>query len=292
LHVTPPPERSNMPTETLQSLLACRNCGDQPFRFFSDRIACESCGTSVPIVDGIVDLIGDEVKPIQPFYRDPAYARFFDGLDRLHEAHYGGKTSGRIEQLIKADLIKLVNSLEPPVLDLGCGTGSGFAVFGAATSVIGVDSNLQLLRTARKLHPDAALVRSTIDGLPLRSGSVRSAFAIGVLEHVFHLERAIENVARFMHPEGRFYVAIPTEGGLAVDVARLVTSRRNAALLGLTPVESRRAQRKDHCNTLFAIENALRKHFSFEATTCWPFRVGGATINLTKSYRLSPLAAG
>jgi SAM-dependent methyltransferase/uncharacterized protein YbaR (Trm112 family) len=284
-------ERSNVPIETLQSLLVCRSCGDQSISFFSDRFTCERCGTSVPIVDGIVDFLEGDARPLPPFYRDLAYTRFIGGLDQIHDAHYSSKVSGRIEQLMKGDLTTLVNSLESPVLDLGCGAGTGFAMFGATTSVIGVDSDIRLLRTAKELYPEATLIRSTLDGLPLRRAFVRSVFAVGVLEHVFHLERAIENIARFTHPEGRFYVTIPTEGGLAVDVARLFTSRRNAALLGLTPRESRQAQRKDHCNTLYAIENALRKHFSFDAAVCWPFRIGGATINLAKSYRLSPLAA-
>jgi hypothetical protein len=82
---------------------------------------------------------------------------------------------------------------------------------------------------------------------------------------------------------------VPTEGGLAVACARLVTSRRNAKLLGITPAQARRAQRIDHCNTIFAIENAIRKYFRIDASLAWPFRLGGSHFNLVKSYRLEPL---
>jgi SAM-dependent methyltransferase len=225
------------------------------------------------------------------FYNDPCYRAFISALGRVHKAHYGNNVSGALEQWMKHDLKRLVTSIEPPVVDLGCGAGGGFDVLGGANHIIGVDAQLDLLQSAKKLYPHATLVRSTLEDLPFLTGSVPCVFAIAVMEHVYHLERTLQNVVRFLAPGGRFYVMVPTEGGLAVEVARLLTSWRNGALIGLSPAESRKAQRKDHCNTVFAIENALRKHFVIEKSAAWPFRHGGATLNLTKSYRLAPFRA-
>ena len=191
---------------------------------------------------------------------------------------------------MKGDLYHVVTTLDPPIFDLGCGMGSGFGELGGEELVVGLDADIDLLKKARQKYPRATLIYSNLDELPLVEHSVSCAFAIAVMEHIFHLERTVENFARFIATAGRLYVMIPTEGGVAVDLARLVTSRRNAAVVGLTSSEARDAQRMEHCNTLPAIENALKKHFRVEQSLAWPFRFGGSLINITKSYRLAPFA--
>ena len=125
----------------------------------------------------------------------------------------------------------------------------------------------------------------------LSIGVCSVVIANAVLEHVFRLEVSVEEIARCLKVDGSFYVLVPTEGGLAVEVARSVTSRRNARILGISPQECRNAQTKDHCNSVFAISNALKKHFQLNRTRYWPFLVGGAHLNLAKMWIARPLCA-
>lgn len=245
--------------------------------------------SDVEIVDGIFLQI-QKPRPRPKFYDDESYRRFIARLSDLHSTHYKeNSVSALLESAMKRDLLRLAVKPQPPIFDLGCGQGSGFDLIGGADKIVGVDSSRLLLKEAKQRYPSATLICAELHDLPLKDRSVITMFAIASLEHVFDLELSLAELSRCLHPDGFFYVLVPTEGGVAVELARSVTSRRNARLIGITPRESARAQRKDHCNTVFAIENALRKFFRIEATAAWPFRVGGSMINLAKSYRLRSL---
>lgn len=276
---------------SLKGLLACPSCRHSPLEFQADAVLCGACQARYPVEEGIVDLVVSQgADDIPAFYRDATYQKFISGLGAVHEAHYKpGSLSARLEGWMKKDLATLMSNPVFPVVDLGCGGGSGFDQFGGAQNIIGVDSDMGLLRRARSLFPRATLVRAALEKLPFRDGCMRTVVANAVIEHVYHLERTMQEVARCLAPDGKFYVMVPTEGGLAVGLARLVTSQRNAAAVGLTAVQSRHAQRIDHCNTVFAIENAMRKHFKIFTTKAWPLRLGGNHFNLVKSFRLEPL---
>jgi SAM-dependent methyltransferase len=273
-----------------KDILKCPNCTRASLRFSESAVVCPHCECKFPIIDGVLNLSAGSDQATPAFYDDPAFQRFAAAAALHHATHYRpGSLSGKIEEWVKADLRRLINRLEAPIVDLGCGTGTGFEQFGGSDRIIGIDANLELLRIAKQAYPKATLICAPLERLPFRTGSLKIIIANAVIEHVFQLERTIENVARCLAPHGAFYVMVPTEGGPAVSCARFVTSQRNAIIYGLTPKESRRAQRLDHCNTIFAIENALRKHFLIEKTAAWPFRIGGGLINLTKSYRLRPI---
>jgi ubiquinone/menaquinone biosynthesis C-methylase UbiE len=246
--------------------------------------------TPLPMVqDGIFDAIGDAPEPPMPsFYDDESYRQMTSRSRELHDSHYNsGSVSGRIERAMKTRLAELMDpDGDDPIIDLGCGIGSGFEHFGGADRIIGVDTGLDLLRQARRAFPDATLVRARLDDLPFRPRSLKAAVASGVLEHVFDLETAMRSIATCMAPEGRFYVLVPTEGGPAWSATRFVASYQNAPVFGLSPAEARRVAKIEHCNTVFGIENAMRKFFIIESTNAWPFNVGGTMINLTKNYRL------
>lgn len=268
-------------------LLECPHCRRPALRAEGAAIVCEGCARIYPITDGVLDFVGDAPAPARPFYADPAYHRFIEGIEKIHAAHYrDGSASDALEQALKRDLFSLVEPFEGPAVELGCGIGQSFAYLGNPDAVIGVDLEMDLLRETRRRHPRATLIRADFANLPFRTGALKTVFAIAVLEHVFLLERALEHMQRALSGDGRCYVAVPTEGGLAVGLARRVTSARNAKLLGLTPAQCRRAQEKDHCNTVFAIDGALRKFFAVDAATHWPFRLGGAHLNLSANFRL------
>jgi hypothetical protein len=113
---------------------------------------------------------------------------------------------------------------------------------------------------------------------------------LGTLEHMFHLESVLEKVRNLLTESGHLYVLIPTEGGFAWGLARrLFTVRPHGRLVGLSSSQYLDAMKVEHCNTVFAIDSAIRKYFRVEKASHWPLRIGGARFNLSKNYRLSPL---
>lgn len=280
----------NIAWDLLGGLLRCPACQAEALVLETDGVSCQQCRRVYPVTAGVVDLVISESRETNPFYANPYYRTFIASLAQIHEAHYGaGGVGDKIESAIKQDLFKLVLPGSAPAIDLGCGLGECFPLMGDEANVIGVDFETGLLQEAHRRYPKASLIRADFAQLPFRTGSLQRAFSIAVLEHVFFIESAMAHLQRCLSDDGYFYVAVPTEGGLAVDVARLYTSSRNAGVIGLTPAQSRIAQRKDHCNTVFLIDNVLRKYFEVEAQTYWPFRLGGAHANLSKSYRLKTI---
>src|ERR1700730_14192034 len=193
-----------------------------------------------------MDFVVANEQPAPRFYKTPYDQRFMQRLDTMHASHYApGSVSGRLERAIKRDLFRLVDPGEGPTVDLGCGLGEGFRLIGSDDQLIGVDASLPLLKQTKRLHPGASILRADLARLPFCDGSLRRVLAIAVLEHVFYRERSLEQIQRCLAATGRFYVAVPTEGSLAVAAARLVTSSRNAKICEMTPAQSRIAQRID-----------------------------------------------
>jgi SAM-dependent methyltransferase len=276
--------------DVLSPLLRCPSCESHALELTTDAVRCARCGKAYDVESGIIDFVGEAVGDTPVFYADPYYRRFIESISAVHAAHYeDGSFSRRIEDRVKRDLFRLVEPSDAVSIDLGCGFGDWFPLIGSEEKIVGVDFEMVLLRETRSRFPKASLLRANLGALPFRSGSLERVFANAVLEHVFYIERALAHIQRSLAPDGVFYAAIPTEGGLAVDVARLYTSGRNAKLIGLTPNQSRMAQRKDHCNTIFLLENMFSKFFAIERTSTWPFPFGNIHANLSKSYRLRAL---
>lgn len=99
------------------------------------------------------------------------------------------------------------------ILDFGCGPGNdlvGFLEYSGASKVIGMDVSQKALRLSRKrlkLHrfgrgrSDLVLVRD--DGkIPLKSSSIDHINCQGVLHHVTHPEKTLQEFRRVLKPGG------------------------------------------------------------------------------------------
>ena len=243
------------------------------------------------VVDGVLDFLGASEPEKPNFYDNPLHIKFRSGLKLVHAAHYAkGSPSGGIEQSMKSLVVSMMTDRRVPVFDLGCGSGEGFPLFSDDTNnIVGVDSEIDLRIEAKRKYPAACIIRAALHDLPFKPQTMGTVIVCGVMEHLFELENSIACIARCMRTNGTLYVLAPTEGGLGFSAARFVTSFRNAKLLGMTPADARHAARVEHCNTVYSIEGALRKHFRVEQIRAWPFGGGPAAINLARAYRLSPL---
>lgn len=99
---------------------------------------------------------------------------------------------------------------DPPVLDLGCGDGFVTGMVLRHVSV-GIDPDPSALDRARRrgLYERVEPVAVEDSGLP--PGSVRTIVSNSVLEHVPHLDEALEAAARLLCPGGRLVFTAPTE---------------------------------------------------------------------------------
>jgi SAM-dependent methyltransferase len=62
--------------------------------------------------------------------------------------------------------------------------------------------------------------------LPFADGSIDVVVSFYSLEHIWPLQPTLDEIARVLAPDGFLVGAIPTEGGLAWGLGRLLTSRR------------------------------------------------------------------
>jgi SAM-dependent methyltransferase len=277
----------------IRALLRCPVCMAAALQDSPSGLSCASCKHAFTVDGGVIDLrTTDGPQHAYPFYASSSYRLFADKQTELHQEHYRrGSLSNAIEDSMKKALRALRTDVSGPLVELGCG---GTPMIDWAThpaSYVGVDQSLELLQRAKSANPEATFIAANLHRLPFVDRCLSVVVANAVLEHVFRLEVSVEEIARSLNVDGSLYVLVPTEGGLAVEVARAVTSRRNARILGISARDCRDAQTKDHCNSVFAIGNALKKHFQLHRTRYWPFLVGGAHLNLAKMWIAQPLCA-
>jgi SAM-dependent methyltransferase len=125
--------------------------------------------------------------------------------------------------------------LEPPLADLGCGTGLFAAMLVARGVVGGTDLGLdwQLRDLRRTVHrPTLGLLRGDMQALPFADGSLGSAVSHCVLSSFVGydgdgLRRSLAEVRRALRPGGRFVCCVATPA-----YAANATSVRLARRLG------------------------------------------------------------
>jgi len=274
----------------LRPRLLCPICREK-LQWFATTANCTHCGEEYPIVDGIYDMRPKAISRQPLFYSHPLWKTFINGLVNIHE-HYYGSSAAKLEARFKRALFKLTQGNVGEVVDIGCGTGSGFEFLGSDENIIGLDIDMALLRRCRSKHPNATLVCCDFTRSPFLSASFETIFSVGSLEHMFFLDSALENMQIMLSRTGSAYVLIPTEGGLAWSLARhLFTRSKNARILGMTVSQFDEVMQISHCNTVFAIDSAIRKFFRVDAYRDWPIGVGGAHANLVRCYRLTSLLA-
>ncbi len=102
-------------------------------------------------------------------------------------------------------------TIEPPVLDIGCGDGHYAAVTYPGLLDIGIDIAYPIVEEGRRngpyRHADVA------DGtrLPFAAGAFRTVISNCVIEHVLDIEALVSEVARVLAPGGRFVFSVPDD---------------------------------------------------------------------------------
>jgi SAM-dependent methyltransferase len=162
-----------------------------------DVVACETCGMA--FADGI---------PSQD-----AFNAYYRELSKYEHSNRGGQESKTDMQRFRdiASLVKdLVPDLSARILEIGCATGGLLAALrdeGFAT-VQGVDPSPACAEAAWRLYR-IPVFASDIFHLPKDAGYYDLVIAVGVIEHIEDLGRALQCVRDILAPDGRSFAEVP-----------------------------------------------------------------------------------
>ncbi|MEU2713238.1 methyltransferase domain-containing protein [Streptomyces sp. NPDC007205] len=145
------------------------------------------------------------------------------------------------------------------VLDAGCGTGRALpplrAAVGPSGVVLGADLTPAMLAAAVRAGRDGhgRLLLADVAALPLRSGSLDTVFAAGLIAHLPQPEENLRELARVVRPGGKLALFHPLgRAALAARQGRQITPDDLRAETNLGPLLSRSGWRM----TSYADEDA------------------------------------
>jgi SAM-dependent methyltransferase len=187
------------------------------------------------------------------------------------------KINKRYHQLIKNLCEKLNIKAKGFYLDAGCGNGSHWKD-ADLEGLIGIDINYKALQVMHDRYPMIPLIEGDICCLPFASSSLDGIFALAVLEHLYYLEHAIDEIHRVLKPDGKLVVSIPTEGGYFWNIGRkLTTDRYFSRKYGINHAH---VARITHCNTAKKVIKCLYAKFDPLQERYDPFMVPLLDVNL------------
>ena len=169
------------------------------------------------------------------------------------------------------------------LLDIGCGNGEILSEK-KIPHYIGLDSNLACLIELKKSFPHALAVNCDILNTPIRSESITNTISTHVLEHIYFLAEALQEVSRVMKPQGFFHIVIPTEGGVFWHMARRFISQ--PYLKKKFSISAHDVMDIEHINDAKRVIKFVRMHFNILKSVFKPFPFLTSincnfTINLT-----------
>jgi 2-polyprenyl-3-methyl-5-hydroxy-6-metoxy-1,4-benzoquinol methylase/glutaredoxin-related protein len=179
------------------------------FRYKFDEIyICETCNTSYPVIDGVVDFTQPDDVMVKEYN-----AFFTAGGDDVYEFEKNPEIT-KIGHFLKLDVLdSLIHEdiSDKTVVDVGCGSWGFACIFpklqGCKTG-IGLDISLTALRESRKKLSNYYYVASN-QRVPLANNSTDIVFAGEVVEHVVDPVRLIDEVHQVLKPNGIFILTTP-----------------------------------------------------------------------------------
>lgn len=188
--------------------LACPAC-QSPLRYQENAIACTHCIASYRWFGDIPDLVLPGCTDPQQYpesivgiYETQSRPRF---VRTMADDWSGHVTPSREE----AYLVKFLNPVSGPVLDLACGAGGWTKLVAQQVGdaeVIALDYSLAMLKACSAAVPGITPVRASASSLPVANCSLGGANCSDALQALPDPERALSEVSRCLRPGAPFTV--------------------------------------------------------------------------------------
>ncbi|MBT6093799.1 MAG: methyltransferase domain-containing protein [Rhodospirillaceae bacterium] len=258
----------------LMTILCCPDCrGDLHGDFAMGNVACVRCGRSYTAVGtGILDLMPSSGKSLPESYNDPDYQKMSALFDEAQS--YFTEGNSLFNSIHNASHATIRNWLRESkedgwTCDVGCGQGHHWEFFeGAWDRFIGIDIRLESLEKIRRRHKKGLLIQADLTSLPFKDGAFQRLLSIYALEHIYHLDDAVSEMARILPQGGQAYIGLPCEGGLAWNFGRKLTSERTMSKR--YNLDYRKYIRLEHCNDAADILETLSRVFNPVRTRFFP----------------------
>jgi len=115
------------------------------------------------------------------------------------------------ERVVEAAIYRRYNTLQRPVLDLGCGEGVFAALAFTERLDYGIEPNPRELERARERNSHQQLICCSGDAIPLPSSSIATIVSNSVLEHIPDLCSVLREAHRILQPNGKLIATVPTD---------------------------------------------------------------------------------
>lgn len=282
--MTPASSPRSFPTALL-GLLRCVACGhvglDAPS---ADSLACPACRHTYPLVEGIPDLTPAEMLPLPAIYGDDDFQKWLGYQAKSRQFFYRPGSLMAFIQNAGHRAIQRMRRRKPDgvILDLGSGDGHHYPYLDAGERAFGADLDQRSLALSRHHHPSFPVIRADACNLPIADVCIDTVINVYNLEHIIHLDFALEEMKRVLKRDGEALIALPTEGSFAWLSGRRLSTGPHFSREGF---DYMRAQEIDHINCIWQLEKALRRHFKVEQVRYFPSGLPSFHLNLIITFR-------
>jgi SAM-dependent methyltransferase len=179
-----------------------------------------------------------------------------------------------------------VRSYAPSVrtLEIGAGTGSHLP-YEPVGEYVALEASAELADQIPPRQGLSVVVADCEIRLPWDDDSFDRVIAIHLLEHLYNLPAALDEVARVLRPDGVFSVVIPCEAGWLYSLGRHLTTKRIFEKRYQMPYEWMISH--DHCNTAREVLTELTGRFRIRRRSYFPLVVPSPNMNLMIGLELS-----
>jgi SAM-dependent methyltransferase len=273
-----------MNLQDLVPVLQCVECG-APVHMRGANVACASCGATWNQVNGIQDLRPRVGLALPRIYDDPDYREWNRRLASVQDYFYNSNPIVSWVQNAGHRAVRAFAARRPDALtlDMACGEGGHRPYMWRPDRVVGIDIDQASLEKYRSRFPDALAIRGDCYRLPFRAAVFDRVINVYNLEHLIHVDFALEEAHRVLKDRGELIASVPAEGGLAWVLGRQLTTARQFTSETLN---YSRANAIDHCNCIWQIEKAIERHFRVVRRSIFPLGLPVYHLNLIVTWSL------
>ncbi len=217
------------------TFLRCPRCAASPLEPDAAGVACPSCKARFPVLDGVLDMMGDgRDEVITPFQRIMQTRLVVAVYEKLWRPFGYFIASSRSFNREIGTIVRYIRGWQGGrILDLACGPGVFTRPIARESSglVVGFDLSRPMLRHARRSIDrqglrNIFLVRGTVFRLPFADESFNYVNCCGALHLFDRPDDALDEIARILVPDGQLCVQTTIRpkrsGGAAYILERFI----------------------------------------------------------------------